>query len=372
MVTGERIKGMDAEKRGASGSHGPMAPQASVGTARLVSSAAFSTHGLPPERQFAAWRDQCASLVELVAPDSTDSGYAAAHRVWQLGGMALSRVQAPATTWRRSAAQIRRDSVDHWVISVSRGGEQVLRSATAGGTAPAGNPYVFALHEPIEGRREQMDWTTLFVSRDLMPDLAPAIDAAMYRPLDGALGQLLGSHVEQLALQLPRMTEAELPGAAEATRAMIGACLSGAAGPLHAASQAIEQTRLARIKAIIRRNIASPSLGPRRLCQLGEVSRSQLYRMFAPLGGVARHIQAERLRQAERAIADPEDRRDIARIAEGLGFYDASSFSRAFRREFGITPRDQRAAAQMGRRGTVLPRAVAGAPPGFTDILRRL
>jgi AraC-like DNA-binding protein len=343
-----------------------------MGSARLVPSAAFSTHGLPPERQFAAWRDQCASVVDIVAPNSAPRGYAAAHRVWQLGGMALSRVQASGATWRRSAAQIRRDSVDHWVISVSRGGEHVLRSATAGGTAPAGSPYVFSLHEPVEGRREEMDWTALFVSRDLMADLAPAIDGAMYRPLDGALGRLLGSHVEQLALQMPHMTEAELPGAAEATRAMIGACLSGAAGPLHAAAQAIEQTRLARIKAIIWRNIASPSLGPRRLCQLGEVSRSQLYRMFAPLGGVARHIQAERLRQAERAIADPDDRRDIARIAEGLGFYDASSFSRAFRREYGITPRDLRAAAQMGRRGATVPRAVAGAPPAFTEILRRL
>lgn len=363
---------MDAEKPGATGSHGRMAPQATAGAPRLLPCAAFSTHDLPPDRQFAAWRDQCASLVEMVAPELSTPGFAAAHRVWQLGGMALSRVQAPAATWRRSAAQIRRDSVDHWVIGVSRGGEQVLRSGSAGGTAPAGSPYAFSLREPIEGRRDDMDWIALFVSRDLMPDLAPAIDAALHVPLDGALGRLLGSHIEQLALQLPRMTEAELPGAVDATRAMIGACLSGAAGPLDAAAQAIEQTRLARIKAIIRRNIASPSLGPRRLCQLGEVSRSQLYRMFAPLGGVARHIQAERLRQAERAIADPEDRRDIARIAEGLGFYDASSFSRAFRREYGITPRDLRAAAQIGRRGAAVPRAVAGAPTAFTEILRRL
>jgi AraC-like DNA-binding protein len=155
---------------------------------------------------------------------------------------------------------------------------------------------------------------------------------------------------------------------------MIAACVTGATGPLHAAAGQLDQTRLARIKVIIRRNLSSPRLGPRRLCQLGEVSRSQLYRLFEPHGGVARYIQAERLRQAERAIGDPEQRGDIARIAESLGFYDASSFSRAFRREFGLTPRDLRAAAQTGHRGGATRRAEPGraGEPGFTEILRRL
>lgn len=361
---------MDADSRGAASSRGQMATQ---GEARLLRPAAFSTEGLPPDRQFAAWRDQCASLVEMIAPLTAGPGFAAAHQVWDLGGMALSRVRAPAATWRRTAAQIRRDSIDHWVIGISRGGEQVLRSATACGTVPAGIPYAFSLNEPVEARRDDMDWIALFVSRDLFPERAPAIDAALHAPLDGPLGRLLGTHIEQLARQLPRMTDTELPHAAAATRAMIGACLSGATAPLHDAAQQVERTRLARIKAIIRRNIASPSLGPRRLCLLGEVSRSQLYRLFTPLGGVARYIQSERLRQAERAIADPADRRDIARIAEGLGFYDASSFSRAFRREFGLTPRDLRAVAQAGLGGAPVPRtATAGAAPAFTEILRRM
>ncbi|WP_198372796.1 helix-turn-helix domain-containing protein [Roseomonas rosulenta] len=361
---------MDAERRGASAARAPVAGQAA---SRLPRPAAFSTHDLPADLQFDAWRDQCASLVEMVAPASPASGYAAAHRVWNLGGMALSDVQAPAASWRRTAAHIRRDSLDHWVISLSRAGDQVLRTDTACATAPAGIPYVFSLHEPFDGRREDMDWIAFFVSRDLFPDLGPTIDAALHAPLDGPLGRLLGTHLEQLAQELPRMTEADLARAAPATRAMIAACVTGAAGPLHAAAHHIEQTRLARIKTIIRKNLRSPTLGPRRLCQLGEVSRSQLYRLFEPFGGVARYIQAERLRQAERAISDPEERRDIVRIAEGLGFYDASSFSRAFRREFGTTPRDMRAAAQAGHRGAP-PRRQAdqSQEPTFTQILRRL
>ncbi|BDG70734.1 helix-turn-helix domain-containing protein [Roseomonas fluvialis] len=364
---------MDGSKRDRPAWSGVGAGSAVTASPRLLEPAVFSTHDLPAERQFEGWRAQCASVVEMIAPLATGRGFAASHRVWSLGGMALSRVATPGVTWRRTAQQIRRDSIDHWVISVARRGEQVLRTGSGGGSAPAGSPYLFSLHEPIEGRREDMDWIALFVSRDLFPELGARVDAALHAPLEGALGRLLGEHVLQLAEQLPRMSEADLPHAAEATRAMIRACVTGAAGPLYAAAEHIEHTRLARLKAIIRRNLASPTLGPRRLCQMGEVSRSQLYRIFAPLGGVARYIQGERLRQAGRAIANPAERRDIGRIAESLGFYDPSSFSRAFRREFGITPRDLRVAAQAGLPGATLPRgATAASPPRFTDILRAL
>jgi AraC-like DNA-binding protein len=341
---------------------------------RPLRPAVFTTRDLPRERQFGAWRDQISGLVEMIAPLSDAPGYDASHRLWHMGGMALSALRAPGATWRRDAAQVRRDALDHWVIGVSRGGGQILRNAAGQAAAPAGIPFVFSLHEPLEGWRGDMDWVKLFVSRDQFPEFGPAIDAALMAPLDGPLGRLLGTHLEELAQQLPRMTEADLPRAAEATRAMVAACVTGGPAALEAAAERIEQTRLARLKAIIRRNLGSATLGPRRLCQLGEVSRSQLYRLFTPLGGVARYIQAERLRQARRAIADAADRRDIASIAESFGFYDASSFSRAFRREFGITPRDLRAAALAGHYGTLPGQAaVTGTKhAGFTEILRRL
>jgi AraC-like DNA-binding protein len=358
---------MDAEQNSAGKTrmpHGPGHPP------RPLRPAVFTTRDLPRERQFGAWRDQFSGLVEMIAPLSEVPGYDASHRVWQMGGMALSVLRAPGATWRRDAAQIRRDALDHWVIGLSRGGGHTLRSAARQAAAPEGIPFVFSLHEELDGWRGDMDWVKLFVARDQFPEFGPAIDGALMAPLDGPLGRLLGTHLEELAQQLPRMTEADLPRAAEATRAMVAACVTGGPAALEAAGERIEQARLARLKAIIRRNLGSATLGPRRLCQLGEVSRSQLYRLFTPLGGVARYIQAERLRQARRAIADAGDRREIARIAESLGFYDASSFSRAFRREFGVTPRDLRAAAQAGQYG--LPPRQGATTGAFMDILRRL
>ena len=117
----------------------------------------------------------------------------------------------------------------------------------------------------------------------------------------------------------------------------------------------------------------SPTLTPKRLCRLIGMSRSQLYRLFEPMGGVARYIQAERLREAHRALADPDNARDIHEIAEDLGFFDASAFSRTFRREYGCKPSDVRAAALSGAGNIPLRQAPAEAPAStLTAMLRAL
>jgi AraC-like DNA-binding protein len=102
---------------------------------------------------------------------------------------------------------------------------------------------------------------------------------------------------------------------------------------------------LARLRRLILDNLGAATLTPGRLAGMAGMSRSQLYRLFEPMGGVARFIQRERLRRVQRRLADPRERRSIATLAEDVGFFDPSSFSRAFRREFGCTPREGRAEA---------------------------
>ncbi|WP_137124309.1 helix-turn-helix domain-containing protein [Roseomonas sp. HF4] len=337
---------------------------------RAVRPVVFSTKGLPASQQFEAWREQCAPVLDMEPMPGQQDGYAAMHRVWKLGAMALSHVHAAPARFHRSARHIRRDSIDHWIISYVRTGSQTIRAGTSVTATSPRSPHILAMHEPLEGQRETVEWLALFVSRDLFPELAPMIDAATGRPIDGALGGLFGSYLDRLVDVMPLMTEAELPRAAEATRAMIAACVAPSGATQEAARTHMESTRLARLRGIIRQNLRSPTLAPRRLCSLGGVSRSQLYRLFEPLGGVARYIQAERLRHIHRALCEPSDRRDIVRIAEDHGFYDASTFSRAFRREFGATPTEVRRAAQAGERNAPIRQAAAA--HGFTEILRTL
>lgn len=335
----------------------------------------YATDALVPDAQFGAWRQHCAPVVEMVGTLTARPGYAARCTIWKLGPFALSAVVAPAARYRRTAAQIRRDALDHWVISLPRLGTHVMRTAGdgAGATAPTGLPYVFSLAEAFEGEHSDVDWLCLFVPREAFPELALTFDRCRHQVLDSGMGQLLAAFLGTLDTRLAVMTEAELPRLVAALRAVIAACVAPSAGTPEAAALQLELARRERVRQAIRRNLRSPTLTPQRICRLVGMSRSQLYRLFEPSGGVVRYIQTERLREAHRALSDPDNRRDIHDVAEDLGFFDASTFSRIFRRLYGCTPSQVRATAQAGgATGTLRREAPPGAPTDLATILRQL
>lgn len=97
-------------------------------------------------------------------------------------------------------------------------------------------------------------------------------------------------------------------------------------------------------KRYIDRNLRHPELTPERVAVAVRCSRSQLYRMFASEGvGVHEYIQEARLRQVcELLRSRPTD--SIGAVAGLCGFFEASSFSRLFRRRYGLSPRRWREA----------------------------
>jgi AraC-like DNA-binding protein len=115
----------------------------------------------------------------------------------------------------------------------------------------------------------------------------------------------------------------------------------------------------------MRDNIASVRLGPERLCALAGHSRSTLYRLFEPQGGVAHAIQEMRLSLVHADLLDAEHARTpIFQLAERRGFACPAAFGRAFRRRFGYTAGEARAAARLG---ATLP--VAAPASGHADLV---
>jgi AraC-like DNA-binding protein len=94
------------------------------------------------------------------------------------------------------------------------------------------------------------------------------------------------------------------------------------------------------VRRIIDRNLHDSALGPDFLCRAAGMSRSQLYRLLESEGGVKNYIQRRRLKQCFAELSSSTEPRSVAAIAGGLGFLDPSSFSRSFKKEFGLTPKD--------------------------------
>jgi len=294
---------------------------------------AFSTRNIAEADQFAAWREFIAPTVDLSLVTAPKPGFAADQVVWDLGSMALTVATMPGDGYVRAWRHWRRPALDHWCLVLCPDTSRAVPSFHFG---------MRSLASSFQGSGSDEQVLSLFIPRDLFPQLAARLDRAPTDiPLSG-LGAVLADHLLSLERQLPHIPASDVPQLAAATQALLVACLAPSSDATAEAAGVVGQTLRERARRIIRQNIASASLSPESLCRELGVSRSRLYRMFEELGGVARYIQRQRLLAALDRLADPSERAGIAQIADALGFLDHSSFSRAFRAEFGLSPSEAR------------------------------
>lgn len=211
---------------------------------------------------------------------------------------------------------------------------------------------------------------TLYVPRSLLGNHATALDRVGPDIPDTGLGALLADYLLNLYRHLPEILPAQLPKLVEATISVILACTMPTPDRLDGARATINQTMFERARQMIKKELHSPNLNPEYLARALGLSRSKLYRMFEGEGGVAHFIQRRRLHDAHALLSSIHERIGLQELAETRGFQDAATFSRAFRREFGYSPRDARDA-----RGTVAQPKVALVRTGIDNdptILTRL
>ncbi len=132
-------------------------------------------------------------------------------------------------------------------------------------------------------------------------------------------------------------------------RTLVGA-VAGAfcQGPVREdAAMPFEDAARDAVRAFIVHNLDDPGLGPARLCRRFGLSRTRLYRLFEPFGGVAGYIREQRLDRAFRELAERDlGQRRLVEVALECGFDSQSHFCRLFRQRFGMTPGE---AMEQGR-----------------------
>jgi AraC-like DNA-binding protein len=182
---------------------------------------------------------------------------------------------------------------------------------------------------------------------------------------------MLAEYIRLLERQLPNLTDQDALNLPQAIAAMVAACVAPSAGRLTAARGQISVTLKDKARRYILQNLRSDKLGPDTLCRELGMSRSSVYRLLEAEGGLARYIQHLRLSESFAQLSDPSNKKPIAVIADELGLTDPSSFSRAFRGRFGISPTDAREATQAGLIPSIA-QAHQAARNGIRGLLSRL
>lgn len=185
---------------------------------------------------------------------------------------------------------------------------------------------------------------SLKVPRAVLRERVPGVDRLIVQKI--AADQMPGRFIYDLAAGLCEYPTAIPPALAMRLEnhilELLATALIGADDALTFSASRLAQTE--RIKAYIVSRLDDSDLGPREIARAHNISLRHLYDLFAAEDlQVARFIQVQRLERIRRELADPLQRGlPINTIALRRGFKDFSHFSRAFRKQFGIAPRDFR------------------------------
>lgn len=316
------------------------------GGAEVVRTSVFTVDHLPPKSRFSVWRESVSSIFDVERlPETDPEGFSGRIDSMVFGGMFLAQTRSGQLLWDRSARTIARDGMDHYMLQVYlEGGMAFERQGVEYELCP-GQMIVYDLREDFHSRTGDFANISLLLPRTTLEPFLRAPDDQHARVLSERepVVALLREHMISLMRHGPRMTAVQAREVVPATAAMTAACLNAGLHDRPGLVEGVGRTMLSLLKAHIEEHLTDRGLTTDRLARDFNLSRSKLYRLFQPLGGVASYVRERRLRYAMAELMDPTRTSvPIYLIAARAGFGDETDFSRAFRRRFGCTPRDVR------------------------------
>jgi AraC-like DNA-binding protein len=168
-------------------------------------------------------------------------------------------------------------------------------------------------------------------------------------PASSPVNIILRNHFGTMVQVFDQMTEQEVLSTGEGAASVFLQTLHLVAG------KKVEQpfahsARLERICMFIENNLAQ-AINVEQLCKDFAISRSSLYRLFEPLGGIAQFIRSRRLLLAKRMLrASSMSDQSLATIAHQCGL-ELSALRRYFQEVYGATPSEMRTLFQKANTG---------------------
>ena len=299
----------------------------------------FSTRDIDAKDQFLAWQAYLSPLVDIRLPDGVpeESGFPADHTAWNLGSMLVVQQRAPPHSFTRSVAKLRSNAIDHWHLTLLRSGRTWTEVEGQVFEGKPGNVELRSLGQPFRGRATESESLSFYLPRELFAD-ATVVNAA----LSGTYTNLLIEYLDSLGPKLTSLAAGDLPRVVQTTRDMIVTWLASTTEQNGSTESQGNFALMERVRRFIQKNLNSSNLTPDRVCRELGMSRTRLYQLFEPSGGVLHYIQRRRLLAAHAALSNSANRRQIVEIANDVGFTSAAHFSRAFSKEFGYSPREAR------------------------------
>jgi AraC-like DNA-binding protein len=314
----------------------------------------FVADDMGVDENIAAWREAVGTLFDVDELASGEPGrFRADLRSYAMGPVLLGLARASGQRFTRTAETIARSGVDHIILQLYIKGGYDGRAGHAAVRVRAGDICMLDLAQTLQTRATAFENLTLVVPR-------PLFDAQLIRVEDlhglvlsgeGALARLLARHLAALFEAAAEMSLDQCQSVVEGTVSFIVACLKGELERRDADRGVSADASLFRIRQYIEAHLADPELTASSVAAHFGLSRASLYRLFAPVGGIADHIRSRRLHRAFFDLAAAGSRNiRIGEVARRWQLGTDAHFTRLFKAAYGVTPRAARDAALVGAR----------------------
>lgn len=252
---------------------------------------------------------------------------------WHFRADGLSAVDRFA---HRSTTKIRKDHLDHYYLRLSLSDGWTFRSDAGTTEVKPGQLALIDFSQQYDMSIASGDVLMLIVPRDYLPISTSGLHGAI---LDHGLGRLFADYMQIMFHRAANLALHELPSVSASAIDFLSAALSTMPERAEHAQRQIDATLLARVRGYIDKHIDDPRLNVPEICSQVGTSRSRLYRLFEPSGGVAHYIRERRLSKIRRILQSHVGPRPfVADLAFNYGFSSPAQLSRAFKRHFGYTP----------------------------------
>lgn len=305
---------------------------------------------LSREENYEYWRMGVASLFDALPPKGDLEGFRADLASFNLGHFLIGTSSASAQSFVRSRERVAATGVDHLLIQLYVKGECAYDADGGVAKGVAGDIVCFDLSRSMRSQATDMDIVSLILPRSMIRLTPRVIDDLHGARVDGSstLGVLLGEHMRTLARIAPQLAGPDGKLAAEVASAIVS---SGFSAAVAAEREALMDVNVQTIQIFIERNLTNPLLSADMIMRHFALSRSALYRLFEPIGGIADYIRERRLKLAYLKLTSVgSSRGSVAKLAYTTGFSSENAFSRAFQQRFGLRPSEAIRNAEAGIR----------------------
>lgn len=312
----------------------------------------FQADTMSPEDNAAAWREAVGTLFEV---DELAWGELEPFRAdlvsYALGPVVLGATRASSQRFRRTPETIARSGVDHVIVQLYTSGGYDGVAGNRPMQVRAGDICVFDLAQVLETRATAFANVTLVVPRPRMEACLSHPEAlhGLVLPGTNVAAALIGRHLQALIELAPAMTLADCAPVIEGSVGLIAACLRAEMDRSDSRADAGEADLLIRIKRQIEGHLGDPGLSGASVARHFGLSRSTLYRLFTPYGGVAAYVRSRRLHRAFFELTAPGAR--IKEVARRWQLGSGEVFNRSFKAAYGITPKMARSASALAAEG---------------------